>query len=90
MSVPVSVAPPGSCDVAVSAGVFTPGHVPATALGQLVTLVRAGGAVIVSTRHQYVIDVGFDQEVVREVEAGRVDLLEHVPSAPYSIDDTAQ
>jgi hypothetical protein len=37
-----------------------------------------------------VIDVGFDQEVVREVEAGRVDLLEHVPSAPYSIDDTAQ
>ncbi len=90
MSEPMSIAPPGTYDLAVSVGVFTPGHVPASALGHLVTLVRAGGAAIVSTRHRYVTEARFDQELRREAAAGRVELLEHVASAPYSVDDTAQ
>lgn len=90
MSKPITVAPEGSYDIGVSTGVFTLGHVPAVALDHLVALVRPGGAVVVSTRHQYVTSAGFDDRVERLVGEGRVALVEHVAEAPYSADDTAQ
>ena len=90
MSIPITVAPDGSYDVAVSTGVFTPGHVPASALDHLVALVRPGGVAIVSTRHQYVADTDFDARVDQMVAAGQVTLVEHITEAPYTVDDTAQ
>lgn len=90
MSLPISVAPDGSYDIAVSTGVFTLGHVPASALDHLVALVRPGGVVIVSTRHQYIAEAGFDVRVEQMVTTGQVTLVEHIAEAPYAVDDTAQ
>lgn len=90
MSAPITVAPAGSYDIGVSTGVFTMGHVPSSALDHLVDLVRPGGVVVVSTRHQYVTEAGFDHRVEGLAATGRVALVEHVAEAPYSVDDTAQ
>lgn len=76
-------------DCTISIGVFTLGHVPPQALGQLVKMTRKGGVVIVSTRIAY-----FDSEnflgISQELEEnGVVQLVTSLKNAAYTDDEQA-
>jgi len=76
-------------DAAVSVGVFTLGHVPPEALNVLVDLVFPGGIVIVSIRDLYNERTNIGQIIDNLVENEKVEVLERIVGAPYSIDGAA-
>ena len=79
----------GQYDCAVSAGVFTPGHVAPEALEHMASLVRPGGILILSTRVEYCEATNF-KEVSKELERKNcVQLLNVIENAPYADDGDA-
>lgn len=73
-------------DVVTVGGVFTTGHVPPVTLANVAALCRGGGAIIVSTRAAYVEETSFADVVAQLERDGRVELVERVRDAPYTMD----
>ncbi len=62
-------------------GVFSPGHAPAEAFGELIRVTRAGGVVLFSIRHDTDAETGFAAHAEALAEEGRWSLVE--ASRPY-------
>lgn len=78
-----------SYDAVVSAGVFTLGHVPPSALMELVHIARPGGLVVVSTRMSYARETPFEDFCRMLDEENRIDLLDVRRDAPYIEEEDA-
>lgn len=80
---PIDGLEPFSYDLLVCCGVFTLGHVRTTALDHLLTTVRRGGVLVISTRHSYLTDSEFATRVDELVVEGQIGLLHVHDDAPY-------
>jgi predicted TPR repeat methyltransferase len=78
----------GAFDLVTVGGVFTTGHVPPETVANVAAMCRRGGAIVVSTRAAYVDDTGFAAVVAQMEGDGRVELVQRVRDAPYTMDST--
>lgn len=69
-------------DAAVSAGVFTLGHVPPTAMNEMARLVRTDGIIVVGTRKSYVEKTNFADYCKTFSKEGKIEVVD-VVKAPY-------
>ncbi len=70
-------------DAAISCGVFTTGHVPPTAVEEMIRVTKPGGLVVVSTRKSYYDSTNF-QEVCDHLQAeNKVKLVSSIIDGPY-------
>ncbi len=69
-------------------GVFTVGHIPPEALGVVADLVAPDGLLVVSTRRSYQDETDFVAVQQAMIDDGRLELLAHLPDAPYTMDST--
>lgn len=76
-------------DAAVCLGVFTPGHVAAEALYQLVAMTKPGGVVITSTRVPYYHQTNFQSVSDHLSQQQLADLKHRYLDAPYRDDGDA-
>ena len=74
----------GQYDAVISCGVFTIGHVPPTALKELVRITRKGGMVVVSTRMSYYESTDFQSVCDSLEEKGRFSIVNHIIDAYIS------
>lgn len=86
---PASADLAGQADIVTVAGVFTVGHVPPSALPNVLTLAKPGGLLIVSTRDAYYAATNFQQVSDELVASGAADLVHWLDNAPYTMDSTA-
>jgi 2-polyprenyl-3-methyl-5-hydroxy-6-metoxy-1,4-benzoquinol methylase len=70
-------------DATVCCGVFTLGHVPPTALLELIRVTRPGGVILVSTRKSYSDSADFEEVCQRYEREGKVKLMSEVRDGPY-------
>ena len=70
-------------DATVCCGVFTLGHVPPTALLELIRVTTPGGVILVSTRKSYSDSVDFEEVCQRYEREGKVKLMSAVRDGPY-------
>lgn len=66
-------------DVCVCGGVFTPGHVPPSALNRLIDATRTGGLIVLSARKKFCDETQFEQFIQHQSEQRLVEInhLEH-------------
>lgn len=76
-------------DAIVCCGVFTLGHVPPTALSELIRITKPGGWVVVSTRKSYYDSTDFQAVCDRYQQEGLVKLVKHVKDGPYIAEEGA-
>ena len=76
-------------DATVCCGVFTLGHVPPTALSELIRITKPGGWVVVSTRKSYYDSTNFQEVCDRYQQEGKVKLVSHVKDSPYIAEEGA-
>ena len=76
-------------DATVCCGVFTLGHVPPTALSELIRVTKPGGWVVVSTRKSYYESSDFQKVCDRYQKEGKVKLVNHVKDGPYIAEEGA-
>ncbi|NEN93028.1 MAG: class I SAM-dependent methyltransferase [Okeania sp. SIO3H1] len=76
-------------DATVCCGVFTLGHVPPTALSELIRITKPGGWVVVSTRKSYYDSTDFQEVCDRYQQEGKVKLVNHVKDGPYIAEEGA-
>ncbi len=76
-------------DATVCCGVFTLGHVPPTALSELIRITKPGGWVVVSTRKSYYDSTNFQEVCDRYQQEGKVKLVNHVKDGPYIAEEGA-
>lgn len=75
-------------DVVISCGVFTQGHVPPTALQELVRVTKKRGLVFLSTRKSYYETTDFQAVCDSLEDEGEINLAGHVV-APYLAEEDA-
>ncbi len=76
-------------DAALSCGVFTLGHVPPTALKEMIRVTKSGGLVVVSTRKSYYDSTNF-QEVCDQLQVeNKVSLVSSIIDGPYIAEEGA-
>lgn len=75
-------------DVTLSCGVFTLGHVPPTALEELIRITKPGGLIVVSTRKSYYDSTDFPTVSDRLRKEGKVKKVGHV-FGPYIAEEGA-
>lgn len=76
-------------DATICCGVFTLGHVPPTALLELIRITKPGGWVVVSTRKSYYDSTNFQEICDRYQQEGKVKLVNHVKDGPYIAEEGA-
>ena len=76
-------------DATLCCGVFTLGHVPPTALLELIRITKPGGWVVVSTRKSYYDSTNFQEVCDRYQQEGKVRLVNHVKDGPYIAEEGA-
>ncbi|NEP38929.1 MULTISPECIES: class I SAM-dependent DNA methyltransferase [Okeania] len=76
-------------DATVCCGVFTLGHVPPTALSELIRITKPGGWIVVSTRKSYYDSTNFQEVCDRYQQEGKVKLVNHVKDSPYISEEGA-
>ncbi|WP_254564971.1 class I SAM-dependent methyltransferase [Oscillatoria sp. HE19RPO] len=76
-------------DATICCGVFTLGHVPPTALLELIRVTKPGGWVVVSTRKSYYESSDFQKVCDGLQEEGKVKLLSYEMNSPYIIEEGA-
>lgn len=75
--------PDNRYDAAISCGVFTTGHVPPTAVSEMIRITKPGGFVAISTRKSYYDSTNF-QEVCDRLQAeNKVKLVSSIMDGPY-------
>lgn len=81
--------PAQSYDIAISCGVFTPGHVEPIQVKNILPLVKKGGLVMISARVGYDNDYGFGR-CMNELELqGALKILTCMSNYPYTSDENA-
>jgi len=76
-------------DAIVCCGVFTLGHVPPTALLELIRITKPHGCVIVSTRKSYYDSTNFQEACDSLQQEGKARLISHVKNGPYIAEEGA-
>lgn len=76
-------------DATVCCGVFTTGHIPPTALLELIRITKPGGWVVVSTRKSYYESTDFQEVCDRLQQEGKVKLASSVMDGPYLAEEGA-
>ncbi|MGK7905149.1 MAG: class I SAM-dependent methyltransferase [Hormoscilla sp.] len=81
--------PDNHYDAAISCGVFTLGHVPPTALEEMIRFTKSGGLVVVSTRKSYYDSTDF-KGVCEQLQAeNKVKLISYIIDGPYIAEEGA-
>lgn len=75
-------------DATISCGVFTLGHVPPTALEELLRITKKGNLVVMSTRSSYYESTDFQVVCDHLDQEGRVKIVDHV-IGPYIMEEDA-
>jgi len=75
-------------DVILSCGVFTLGHVPPTALGELIRITKPGGLIVMSTRKSYYENTDFQKVCDRLENESQIKVVSHVVG-PYIAEENA-
>jgi 2-polyprenyl-3-methyl-5-hydroxy-6-metoxy-1,4-benzoquinol methylase len=75
-------------DVILSCGVFTLGHVPPTALEELIRITKPGGMIVLSTRKSYYDSTDFQAVSARLEQEGKIKKAGHV-FGPYIAEEGA-
>ncbi len=78
----------GRAVIVLVGGVFTVGHIPPESLSVVADLTSPEGLLVVSTRRSYQESTDFVAVQQALVDAGRLELLAHLPDAPYTMDST--
>lgn len=76
-------------DAAISCGVFTTGHVPPTALEEMIRVTKPGGLVVVSTRKSYYDSTDFQNVCDRLQSEDKVTLVSSIIDGPYIAEEGA-
>lgn len=76
-------------DAAISCGVFTTGHVPPTALEEMIRVTKPGGLVVVSTRKSYYDSTNFQEVCDRLQSESKVTLVSSIIDGPYIAEEGA-
>lgn len=81
---------PDNCyDAAISCGVFTLGHVPPTALEEMIRITKPGGLVVVSTRKSYYESTDFQGICDRLETENKAKLVSSIIDGPYIAEEGA-
>jgi 2-polyprenyl-3-methyl-5-hydroxy-6-metoxy-1,4-benzoquinol methylase len=75
-------------DVILSCGVFTLGHVPPTALEELIRVTKPGGLIVMSTRKSYYDSTDFQAVSDHLIKEGKIKKVGHV-FGPYIAEEGA-
>ena len=76
-------------DAAISCGVFTLGHVPPTALEEMIRVTKSGGLIVVSTRKSYYDSTNF-QAVCDQLQAdNKIGFVSSIMNGPYIAEEGA-
>lgn len=78
-----------SYDATISCGVFTLGHVPPTALNEMIRITKPGGLVVVSTRKSYYDSTDFQDVCDRLQSENKVSLVSSIIDGPYIAEEGA-
>lgn len=78
----------GQYDVTISCGVFTGGHVPPTALEELIRVTKKGGLVMLSTRKSYYNETNFQEVCDGLAREGKLNLFSQTVG-PYIAEEDA-
>lgn len=70
-------------DASLSCGVFTLGHVPPTAIEEMIRFTKPGGLIVVSTRRSYYDSTNFQEVCDRLQTEGKVKLVNSILNGPY-------
>lgn len=89
MTKAIEAYPDNRYDAAISCGVFTLGHVPPTALEEMIRFTKPGGLVVVSTRKSYYDSTDF-QGVCDQLQAeNKAKLVSSIIDGPYIAEEGA-
>lgn len=89
MTQPIKIYPDNRYDAAISCGVFTTGHVPPTAVEEMIRITKSGGLVVLSTRKSYYDSTNF-QEVCEQIQAdNKAKLISSIIDGPYIVEEKA-
>ena len=81
---------PDNCyDAAISCGVFTLGHVPPTAIEEMIRITKPGGLVVVSTRKSYYDSTDFQGVCDRLESENKAKLVSSIIDGPYIAEEGA-
>jgi len=89
MTKPIEAYPEDRYDAAISCGVFTLGHVPPTALEEMIRLTKPGGLVVVSTRKSYYDNTNFQEVCDHLQDEKKVKLISSIIDGPYIAEEGA-
>ncbi|EKV03255.1 methylase involved in ubiquinone/menaquinone biosynthesis [Leptolyngbya sp. PCC 7375] len=78
-----------SYDATISCGVFTLGHVPPTAIEEMIRVTKPGGLVVVSTRKSYYDSTDFQSVYKRLQTEKKVTLVSYIMDGPYIAEEGA-
>lgn len=78
-----------SYDAAISCGVFTLGHVPPSAIEEMIRVTKPGGLVIVSTRKSYYDSTDFQCVCDRLKTSSKVKFVSSIMDGPYIAEEGA-
>ena len=81
--------PDNSYDAAISCGVFTLGHVPPTAVEEMIRVTKPGGLVVLSTRKSYYDTTNFQEVCDRLQVEKKAKLVSSIIDAPYIAEEGA-
>lgn len=81
--------PDNHYDAAVSCGVFTLGHVPPTAVEEMIRVTKPGGLVVVSTRKSYYDSTDFQGVCDRLQAENKAKLVSSIIDGPYIAEEGA-
>lgn len=79
----------GAFGASICLGVFTPGHVQAAALHQILNMTASGGIAVISTRVPYYDSTDFQRQNDLAITNDHIQLVEQVMNAPYRDDGDA-
>ena len=89
MTEPIETYPDNRYNAAISCGVFTLGHVPPTALEEMIRITKPGGLVVVSTRKSYYDSTDFQAVCDRLQAENKVKLVSSIMDGPYLMEEGA-
>ena len=89
MTEPIETYPDNRYNAAISCGVFTLGHVPPTALEEMIRITKPGGLVVVSTRKSYYDRTNFQAVCDRLQAENKVKLVSSIMDGPYLMEEGA-